>query len=108
MTLDGAGSLAMPGVLGHSGSVGIDSRVVALVVLSVVAGVVLGFKADALVGVLAAFAGIIPAVLWEMARERQVRNVGNIRRREAALAAFAPAVGGGEAGADDRADVAVE
>jgi hypothetical protein len=52
--------------------------------------------------------GLIPTVLWEMARERQARNAADLRRREAALAAFAPAVPVGEAGAEDRADVAVE
>ena len=66
------------GVVRHSGPVGIDSRTVALAVLSVVLAVVLGFEAGmhagAAAGVLAALAGLLPAVVWELTRDRRARN----------------------------------
>ena len=75
---------------------GIDSRTVALAVLSVVAAVVLGFEAGvhagALAGVLAALAGFVPAVVWELTRDRRERNARVAERRKAALKAFVPAV----------------
>ena len=84
------------GVVRHSGPVGIDSRTVALAVLSVVAAVVLGFEAGvhagAWAGVLAALAGFVPAVVWELTGDRRKRNARVAERREAALKAFVPAV----------------
>jgi hypothetical protein len=83
-------------VVRHSGPVGIDSRTVALAVLSVVAAVVLGFeagvRAGALAGVLAALAGFVPAVVWELTRDLRERNARVAERRKAALKAFVPAV----------------
>ena len=80
----------------HSGPVGIDSRIVALALLSVVAAVVLGFEAGvhagAWAGVLAALAGFVPAVVWELTGDRRKRNARVAERREAALKAFVPAV----------------
>jgi hypothetical protein len=84
------------GVVRHSGPVGIDSRTVALALLSVVAAVVLGFEAGvhagALAGVLAALAGFVPAVVWELTGDRRKRNARAAERRKAALKAFVPAV----------------
>lgn len=55
----------------HSCAMGMNSRVVALAVLSVVLAVVLGLeaglRAGPLAGVLAALAGFVPAVVWELA-----------------------------------------
>ena len=80
----------------HCGPVGIDSRAVALAVLSVVAAVVQGFavgvRAGALAGVLAALAGFLPAVVWELTRDLRERNARVAGRRKAALKAFVPAV----------------
>ena len=78
--------------LRHSGAVGIDSRVVALAVLAVLAAVGLGFWAGTWAGVAAALAGLVPAVLWEIMRERRERNAAEIRRRESALRTFATTV----------------
>ncbi len=75
---------------------GIDSRTIALTVLSVVAAVVLGFEAGvhagAWAGVLTALAGFVPAVVWELTRDRRERNARAAGRREAALKPFAPPV----------------
>ena len=83
------------GVVRHPGPVGIDSRTVALAVLSVVLAVVLGFEAGvhagAAAGVLAALAGLLPAVVWELTRDRREQNARAAERRQAALKAFAPA-----------------
>jgi hypothetical protein len=55
-------------------------------------------------GVLAALAGFVPAVVWELTRDRRKRNAHVAERREAALKAFgppavaAPAAGGTVAG----------
>ncbi len=96
------GLRALRGVVRHSGPVGIDSRTVALAVLSVVAAVVLGFEAGvhagALAGVLAALAGFVPAVVWELTRDRRERNARVAERRKAALKAFVPAVAAPAAG----------
>lgn len=66
----------------------IDPRTVALVVLTAAASVVLGFVAGAWAGVWAALAGLIPAALWEMTRERRAQTTLKARRRAAATAAF--------------------
>ncbi len=91
-------------VVRHSGAVGIDSRIVTLVVLTVAAGAGLGYEAGAWAGVAAAFAGLAPAALWEITRERRQRNAAEARRRPAALTAFAPAVAAPDAAGDGRAD----
>ncbi|MGH3221402.1 MAG: tetratricopeptide repeat protein [Streptosporangiaceae bacterium] len=71
---------------------GVDSRTVALAVLSVVLAMVLGFEAGvhagAVAGVLAALAGFVPAVVWELTRERRERNARVAEARKAALNAF--------------------
>jgi hypothetical protein len=81
-------------VVRHCGPVGIDSRAVALAVLSVVAAVVLGFAAGVRAGALAlaALAGFVPAVVWELTRDLRERNARVAGRRKAALKAFVPAV----------------
>jgi hypothetical protein len=87
------GLRAPRGVVRHCGPVGIDSRAVALAVLSVVAAVVLlGFAAGVSAGALAALAGFLPAVVWELTRDLRERNARVAGRRKAALKAFVPAV----------------
>ena len=72
--------------------------------LSLAAAVVMGFEAGvhagALAGVLAALAGFIPAVVWELTRDRRERNARAAERRTAALKAFAPAVAPPDAGGE--------
>jgi tetratricopeptide (TPR) repeat protein len=89
----------------HSCVVGMNSRVVVLAVLSVVLAVVLGFeaglRAGPLAGVLSALAGFVPAVVWELARDRRERAAGVAEKRAAALEVFAsagPRADGGVAG----------
>jgi hypothetical protein len=91
-------------VVRHSGAVGIDSRIVALVVLIVAAAVGLGYEAGAWAGVAAATAGLVPTALWEITRERRERNAAKAQRREAALTVFAPAVAAADAGAEAAGD----
>ena len=74
----------------HPYAVGIDSRTVALGLLSVVAAVLIGYKAGAWPGVLAALAGLASTALWEIAHNRRERNVRTLEQREAALRAFGP------------------
>ena len=79
----------------HSCAVGMNSRVVALAVLSVVLAVVLGLeaglRAGPLAGVLSALAGFVPAVVWELARGWRERAAGVADKRAAALEVFASA-----------------
>src|ERR1017187_5169056 len=93
------------GGMRHSCVVGMNSRVVVLAVLSVVLAVVLGFEAGLrvgpLAGVLSALAGFVPAVVWELARDRRERAAGVAEKRAAALEVFAsagPRADGGVAG----------
>jgi hypothetical protein len=72
----------------HSKTVGIDSRVVALAVLTIVTAVVLGFEAGLWAGVSAALAGLMSTALWEITRERRERNALAAKRRETALRVF--------------------
>jgi hypothetical protein len=69
-----------------------NSRVAALAVLSVVLAVVLGFeaglRAGPLAGVLGALAGFVPAVVWELARDRRERTAQVAEKRAAALKVF--------------------
>jgi hypothetical protein len=91
-------------VLRHPGAVGIDSRSVALAVLTVAAAVGLGFAAGAWAGVVTAFAGLVPTALWETTRERRERNKTAARRREKALAIFAPPIEVADAGVEVAGD----
>src|ERR1017187_1574332 len=93
------------GGMRHSCVVGMNSRVVVLAVLSVVLAVVRGFeaglRAGPLAGVLAALAGFVPAVVWELTRDRRERAAGVAEKRAAALEVFAsvgPRRDGGVAG----------
>src|SRR5690348_8131174 len=83
-------------VVRHAWAVQLDSRTVALTVLTGTAAIVLGFVAGAAAGpwagVWEALAGLVPPALWEITRERRERTALKARRREAALTAFPPTV----------------
>jgi Tetratricopeptide repeat len=72
----------------HSWAVEIDPRTLALATLTVVTSVVLGFLAGAWAGVWTGLAGLIPATLWEITRERRENAALKVKRRAAASTAF--------------------
>src|ERR1039457_1476783 len=80
------------GGMRHSCVVGMNSRVVVLAVLSVVLAGGLGFeaglRAGPLAGVLSALAGFVPAVVWELTRDRRERAAGGAEERGGAPGGF--------------------
>ena len=72
------------------GFVGINSRVVTLVLLTLAVAVGLSFIAGAWAGVGLTLAALVSTALWEITRERQKQNAAEAKRRETALTTFAP------------------
>ncbi len=74
----------------HSWLVGINSRVVSLILLTLAIAVGLSFIAGAWAGVALTLAALVSTALWEITRERQKQNAAEAKRRETALTTFAP------------------
>lgn len=73
----------------HRGGVRLDKRAAVVAAAAVAVGVGLGYWSGAVPGVLAALAGLIPAVIWQVAVNRQGTADERDARLAAAEAAFA-------------------
>ena len=60
----------------------------AIIVVALLVAFDLGLAAGRLAGVLTAFAGLIPAILWEIAMKRREHDIKHEKRRAAALKRF--------------------
>ena len=89
---------------------GLDGRTVAIGVLAVVLALVLGAWAGTQVGAwagaLAALASLVPSTVLAVFVEQRQRNIARMKRRQEALARFAPPkpTGGGKGLMGDRED----